>query len=121
MALTPRGEVSYNVQTRWTASYHLIVSQDVTKRGIGQSSAFSDGRKCKTDARPNRARGGRRYGLLHPPTVKQCEEAGLRVCLQTHRLEEHRTGLFGKEQFVYDHRGCYRCPAGERLDFRLRA
>ena len=41
MALTPKGEVSYNVQTAVDSKYHLIVAQDVTNEGLENHQLFS--------------------------------------------------------------------------------
>ena len=41
MALTPKGEVSYNVQTAVDSKHHLIVAQDVTNEGLDNHQLFS--------------------------------------------------------------------------------
>ena len=45
MALTPRGEVSYNVQTAVDRKHHLIVEQDVTNEGLDNHQLFSMAQK----------------------------------------------------------------------------
>lgn len=51
MALTPKGAVSYNVQTAVDSKYHLIVEQDVTNEGLDNHQAFRDGSRGQGNPR----------------------------------------------------------------------
>src|SRR5690242_646769 len=121
MALTPKGEVSYNVQTAVDRKYHLIVAQEVTNEPLDNHQLFTMADKARQMLGQDQLSVVADMGYYNHQELKKCEEAGITtyVC-QPHVSKNTARGLFGKEHFVYEaHRDCYRCPAQERLDFRF--
>ena len=121
MALTPKGEVSYNVQTAVDRKYHLIVAQDVTNEPLDNHQLFTIADKARQMLGQDRLAVVADMGYYNHQELKKCEEAGITTYVCQPRVSKKTArGLFGKEQFVYEaHRDCYRCPAQERLDFRF--
>src|SRR5262245_5976659 len=121
MALTPRGEVSYNVQTVVDQKYHLIVAQEVTNEGLDNHQLFTMAHKTQQVLGRNELQVVADMGYYNHQELKQCEEAGITTYVSKPLVSKNRArGLFGKEKFVYEAEGdCYRCPAQERLDFRF--
>jgi transposase len=121
MALTPRGEVSYNVQTAVDRKHHLIVEQDVTNEGLDNHQLFSMAQKAQKMLGQNELQVVADMGYYNHEELKRCEEAGITTYVSKPLVSKNTArGLFGKEKFVYEADGdCYRCPAKERLDFRF--
>jgi len=121
MALTPRGEVSYNVQTAVDRKHHLIVEQDVTNEGLDNHQLFTMAQKAQQMLGQNELQVVADMGYYNHEELKRCEEAGITTYVSKPLVSKNTArGLFGKEKFVYEADGdCYRCPAKERLDFRF--
>src|SRR6266511_2584921 len=121
MALTPRGEVSYNVQTAVDRKHHLIVEQDVTNEGLDNHQLFSMAQKTKQRLGQEELQVVADMGYYNHEELKQCEEAGITAYVSKPLVSKNTSqGLFGKEKFTYQSEDdCYRCAAGERLDFRF--
>ena len=121
MALTPRGEVSYNVQTAVDQKHHLIVEQDVTNEGLDNHQLFTMAQKTKQMLGQDELQVVADMGYYNHEELKRCEEAGIKTYVSKPLVSKNTArGLFGKEKFVYEADGdCYRCPAKERLDFRF--
>jgi transposase len=121
MALTPRGEVSYNVQTAVDRKHHLIVEQDVTNEGLDNHQLFTMAQKTKQMLGQDELQVVADMGYYNHEELKRCEEAGITTYVSKPLVSKNTArGLFGKEKFVYEADGdCYRCPAKERLDFRF--
>jgi hypothetical protein len=121
MALTPRGEVSYNVQTAVDPKHHLIVEQDVTNEGLDNHQLFTMAQKTQQMLGQNQLQVVADMGYYNHRELKQCAEAGITAYVCKPLVSKNTArGLFGKEKFVYEADGdCYRCPAEERLDFRF--
>jgi transposase len=121
MALTPRGEVSYNVQTAVDQKHHLIVDQDVTNEGLDNHQLFTMAQKAQQMLGQNEFQVVADMGYYNHEELKRCEEAGITTYVSKPLVSKNTArGLFGKEKFVYEADGdCYRCPAKERLDFRF--
>src|SRR6266850_704479 len=121
MALAPRGEVSYNVQTAVDQKHHLIVDQDVTNEGLDNHQLFSMAQKTKQMLGQDELQVVADMGYYNHEELKRCEEAGITTSVSKPLVSKNTArGLFGKEKFVYEADGdCYRCPAKERLDFRF--
>jgi transposase len=121
MALTPKGEVSYNVQTAVDHKYHLIVAQDVTNEPLDNHLLFTIADKTRQMLGQDQLQVVADMGYYNHQELKKCEEAGITTYVNQPRVSKNTArGLFGKEQFVYEaDRDCYRCPAQERLDFRF--
>ena len=121
MAMTPKGEVSYNVQTAVDSKHHLIVEQDVTNNGLDNHQLLLMAQSTKEMLGQAELHVMADMGYYNQEELKQCEEAGITAYVSKPLVSKNTArGLFGKEKFVYDAEGdCYRCPAGERLDFRF--
>lgn len=121
MALTPRGEVSYNVQTAVDRKHHLIVEQDVTNEGLDNHQLFTMAQKTKQMLGQDELQVVADMGYYNHEELKRCEEAGVTTYVSKPLVSKNTArGLFGKEKFVYEADGdCYRCPAKERLSFRF--
>ena len=121
MALTPRGEVSYNGQTAVDQKHHLIVEQDVTNEGLDNHQLFTMAQKTKQMLGQDELQVVADMGYYNHEELKRCEEAGITTYVSKPLVSKNTArGLFGKEKFVYEADGdCYRCPAKERLDFRF--
>jgi len=121
MALTRKGEVSYNVQTAVDSKYHLIVAQEVTNEPLDNHQLFTIADQARQMLGQDQLQVVADMGSYNHQELKKCEEAGITTCVNQPRVSKNSArGLFGKEQFVYEaDRDCYRCPAQERLDFRF--
>jgi len=121
MALTPKGEVSYNVQTVVDPKHHLIVEQDVTNEGLDNHQLFLMAQSTKRILDQTELQVVADMGYYNHEELKGCEEAGITAYVSKPIVSKNTArGLFGKEKFVYEPDGdCYRCPAKERLDFRF--
>lgn len=121
MALTARGEVSYNVQTVVDQKYHLIVAQEVSNEGLDNHQLFTMAQKTQQMLGQNELQVVADMGYYNHEELKQCEEAGITTYVCKPLVSKNRArGLFGKEKFIYEADGdFYRCPAQERLDFRF--
>ena len=123
MALTPKGEVSYNVQTAVDSKHHLIVEQDVTNEGLDNHQLLVMAQSTKQMLAQSDLHVVADMGYYNHEELKQCEEAGITPYVSKPIVSKNTArGLFGKEKFVYEADGdCYRCPAGQRLDFRFQS
>jgi transposase len=121
MALTPKGEVSYNVQAAVDCKHHLIVAQDVTNDGLDNHQLFVMAQSAKQILSQTEIHVVADRGYYNHEELKQCEETGITAYVSKPIVSKNTArGLFGKEKFVYEPQDdCYRCPAGERLDFRF--
>jgi len=121
MALTPKGEVSYNVQTAVDSKHHLIVEQDVTNDGLDNHQLLLRAQSTKQMLAQTELQVVADMGYYNQEELKQCEEAGITAYVSKPIVSKNTArGLFGKEKFVYEpHGDGYRCPAGARLDFRF--
>jgi transposase len=123
MALTPQGEVSYNVQTAVDSKYHLIVEQNVTNDGLDNHQLLLMAQSTKQMLDQTDLHVVADMGYYNQEELKQCEERGITPYVSKPIVSKNTArGLFGKEKFVYEADGdCYRCPAGERLTFRFQS
>jgi transposase len=123
MAMTPKGEVSYNVQTAVDSKYHLIVEQDVTNDGLDNHQLLLMAQSAKQMLGQTDLHVVADMGYYNHEELKQCEETGITPYVSKPIVSKNTArGLFGKEKFVYEADGdCYRCPAGERLTFRFQS
>jgi CheY-like chemotaxis protein len=121
MALTPRGEVSYNVQTAVDQKHHLIVAQEVTNEVLDNHQLFTMADRTRQSLGQKELQVVADMGYYNHEELKQCEEAGITTYVSKPLVSKNTArGLLGKERFVYQpDQDCYRCPANERLDFRF--
>jgi transposase len=119
MAMTGKGEVSYNVQTAVDSQHHLIVEQDVTNEGLDNHQLFVMAQSTQEMLGQAQLQVVADMGYYNQEELKRCEEGGITAYVSKPIISKNTAhGLYGKEKFVYEAQGdCYRCPAGERLDF----
>jgi transposase len=123
MALTPRGEVSYNVQTAVDSKYHLIVAQEVTNEGLDNHQLFTMAQGAKEILGQHEIDVVADMGYYSHEEFKSCEAAGIKAYVAKPLNSKNTAhGLFGKEKFVYEPQSdCYVCPNQERLTFRFQS
>jgi transposase len=123
MALTPRGEVSYNVQTAVDSKYHLIVAQEVTNEGLDNHQLFSMADRAKEILGQSEIDVVADMGYYSHEELQKCEAAGIAAYVSKPLNSKNTAhGLFGKEKFVYEPESdCYVCPNQERLTFRFQS
>jgi transposase len=121
MALTPRGDVSYNVQTAVDQKHHLIVEQEVTNEVLDNHQLFTMAQRTRDLLGQAQLQVVADMGYYNHEQLKQCEDAGITAHVSKPLVSKNTArGLFGKEKFVYQaEQDSYRCPANERLDFRF--
>jgi transposase len=123
MALTPRGEVSYNVQTAVDSKYHLIVAQEVTNEGLDNHQLFAMAQGAKEILDRGEIDVVADMGYYSHEEFQNCEAAGIKAYVAKPLNSKNTAhGLFGKEKFVYEPESdCYVCPNQERLTFRFQS
>ena len=77
MALTPRGEVSYNVQKAVDQKHHLIVHQEVTNEVVDNHKFFTMAHKSRQMLGQNELQVVADMGYYNHQELKKCEEAGI--------------------------------------------
>ena len=77
MGLTPKGEVSYNVQTAVDSKHHLIVEQDVTNEGLDNHQLLLMAQSAKQMLDRRELEVVADMGYYNQEELKQCAEAGI--------------------------------------------
>lgn len=121
MPLTPRGDVSYNVQVAVDSQHHLMVEQEVTNAVVDKDHLSFMARGAKEVLGVEKLDVVADMGYYHGDEIKACEDEGMTVYIPKPNTSANTAlGLFGKERFVYDPKeDCYRCPAGEKLSYHF--
>lgn len=98
MAPTPKGEVSYNVQTAVDSKYHLLVAEDVTNEGLDNHQLFSMAQGAKEILGQDEIEVVADMGYYSHEELKKCEEAGIQAYVSKPIVSKNTAqGLFGKE------------------------
>lgn len=120
MALTPRGEVSYNVQVAVDSQHHVMVEQEVTNEVLDNCQLLATAESAKAILRQDQLNVVTDKGYYHHEQIKACQEAGITPYISKPQISKNiARGLFPKEKFIYEPDGdCYRCPAAKPLTFR---
>ena len=123
MATSGRGSgvVGYNVQTVVETEHHLIITHDVTNTGSDRGQLGRMGKMAQAVLRADRIEAVADRGYFNSPEILECHEAGITVTLPKPMTSGAKSeGRFGKQDFVYiAAEDIYRCPAGERLTYRM--
>ena len=123
MATSGRGSgvVGYNVQTVVEIEHHLIITHDVTNTGSDRGQLARMGKMAQAVLRADRIEAVADRGYFNSPEILECHEAGITVTLPKPMTSGAKSeGRFGKQDFVYmSAEDIYRCPAGERLTYRM--
>ncbi len=99
MALTPRGEVSYNVQTAVDRKHHLIVDQEVTNEVLDNHQLFTMAQKTKQMLGQNELQVVADMGYYNHEELKKLRGGGdHNLCLQTVGLQEHRARVIRQRE-----------------------
>jgi hypothetical protein len=124
MATSGRGSgvVGYNVQVAVDTEHHLIVTHEVTNSGSDRAQLASIAKQAKAVLQSETLDAVADRGYFNSPEILACHEAGITVTLPKPMTSGAKSeGRFGKQDFVYlADQDVYRCPAGERLTYRLR-
>lgn len=120
MALTPRGEVSYNVQVAVDSQHHVMVEQEVTNEVLDNCQLLATAESAKAILRQDQLNVVADKGYYHHEQIKACQEAGITPYISKPQISKNiGRGLFPKEKFIYEPDGDrYRCPAAKPLTFR---
>ena len=123
MATSGRGSgvVGYNVQTVVETKNHLIITHDVTNTGSDRGQLARMGKAAQAVLRADKLEAVADRGYFNSPEILECHEAGITVTLPKPMTSGAKSeGRFGKQDFVYiAAEDVYRCPAGERLTYRM--
>jgi transposase len=115
------GIVGYNVQTAVDAEHHLIVAHEVTNKGSDRGQltpmAKQAGEAMDTEDLTVIADAG----YFKRADILSCHEAGITANVpRSPNLGRGTKGLFGRKDFHYvPGKDEYRCPANERLIWRM--
>ena len=123
MATSGRGSgvVGYNVQVAVDTEHHLIVTHEVTNSGSDRAQLANMAKQAKAVLQTETLEAVADRGYFSSPEILACHEAGITVTLPKPMTSGAKSdGRFGKQDFVYlPEEDAYRCPAGERLPYRL--
>ena len=123
MATSGRGSgvVGYNVQVAVDTEHHLIVSHEVTNVGSDRAQLARVAKETKATLQSDTLEVVADRGYFSGEEILACEQAGITVTLPRPMTSGAKSdGRFGKQDFVYlPVEDVYRCPAGERLDYRF--
>ena len=115
------GIVGYNVQTAVDAAHHLIVAHEVTNKGSdrGQLTPMAKQAGEAMDAEDLTVIAD--AGYFKRADILSCHEAGITANVpRSPNLGRGSKGLFGRKDFHYvPEKDEYRCPANERLIWRM--
>ncbi|MCK5308235.1 MAG: IS1182 family transposase, partial [Zetaproteobacteria bacterium] len=115
------GIVGYNVQTAVDAEHHLIVTHEVTNKGSdrGQLTPMATKAREAMDAKDVTVIAD--AGYFKRADILSCHEAGMTAFVpRSPNLGNRAKNSFGKKDFRYiPERDEYRCPANERLIWRM--
>jgi transposase len=115
------GIVGYNVQTVVDAAHHLIVVHEVTNKGSdrGQLTPMAKQAGEAMDAEDLTVIAD--AGYFKRADILSCHEAGITANVpRSPNLGRGSKGLFGRKDFHYvPEKDEYRCPANERLIWRM--
>jgi transposase len=115
------GIVGYNVQTAVDAEHHLIVTHEVTNKGSdrGQLTPMATKAREAMDAKDVTVIA--EAGYFKRADILLCQEAGMTAFVpRSPNLGNRTKTSFGKKDFHYiPEKDEYRCPANERLIWRM--
>ncbi|MGB5718380.1 MAG: IS1182 family transposase, partial [Gammaproteobacteria bacterium] len=115
------GIVGYNVQTAVEAEHHLIVAHEVTNKGDDRSQLSPMAMQAREAMDAEELTAVADAGYFKSKEILSCHEAGITANVPKPETSDKRAkGLFGRKDFQYiPDRDEYRCPANERLIWRM--
>ena len=117
------GIVGYNVQTAVDTENHLIVSHEVINTGSDRDQLSNMAKQAQEVLEAEDLKAVADRGYFKGEEILACDEAGIEVTLPKPQTSgAQAAGRFGKRDFHYVAEDDeYRCPAGERLIWRMTA
>ena len=115
------GIVGYNVQTAVDTEHHLIVAHEVTNNGSDRSQLSNMAKQARDAMGAEDLSAVADRGYFKGEEILECDQAGIEVTLPKPQTSNSQAdGRFGKRDFHYvPEDDEYRCPAGERLIWRM--
>jgi transposase len=115
------GVVGYNVQAAVETRHHLIVEHEVTNEPSDRGQSSSMATKAGAAMRMDSITAIFDRGYYNSKELLKCEQAGIAAIVpKADTSGATAGGRFGRDDFIYDRfRDEYRCPAGERLIYRM--
>jgi transposase len=115
------GIVGYNVQAAVDTKHHLIIEHEVTNAGSDRAQLFPMATKARAALNVQDLTAIADRGYFNGKQIFQCHEAGIKAIVpKSVTSNATADGRFGKNDFQYDRQSNeYRCPAGERLIWRM--
>jgi transposase len=121
MPKSPKVAVGDHGQIAVDSQHQLMVAQDVTNAVTDDDQLSPMAMRAKEALGVARMRAVAAMGDYHGHEINACEGAGVEAYGPKPSTSANtKPGLFSKERVTYaPPQGCYRCPAGEELTFRL--
>jgi hypothetical protein len=115
------GIVGYNVQTAVEAEHHLIVAHEVTNKGSNRTQLSPMATQARDAMDTEDLTVIADAGYFKCKEFLSCHEAGITANVSRPQTSRNQAnGLFGIKDFHYiPERDEYRCPANERLIWRM--
>ncbi|MBV5819199.1 IS1182 family transposase [Pseudomonas aeruginosa] len=115
------GLVGYNVQAAVEAKHHLIVTHEVTNKGIDRDQLSAMAKQARVAMGTQSLSVVADRGYFKSEEILACHEAGITAFVPKAKTSgAAAAGRFGRDDFIYDTaQNEYRCPAGERLIWRF--
>jgi len=117
------GIVGYNVQTAVEAKHHLIVAHEVTNKGSDRTQLSPMAAQAREAMDTEDLTVIADAGYFKSEELLSCHEAGITANVSRPQTSGNQAkGLFGRKAFHYlPEKDEYRCPANERLIWRMRS
>lgn len=115
------GMVGYNVQTAVEAKHHLIITHEVTNKGLDRDQLSGMAKQARDALGTQDLTVIADRGYFKSEEILACYEAGIAAIVPKNETSTATAeGRFGKADFIYDaEKNEYRCPAGQRLVWRM--
>ena len=115
------GIVGYNVQTAVDAKHHLIITHEVTNKGSDRGQLTPMATKAREAMGAEDVTVIADAGYFKRADILSCHEAGITANVpRSPNLGNRAKTSFGKKDFSYiPEKDEYRCPANERLIWRM--
>ena len=115
------GIVGYNVQMAVEVEHHLIVAHEVTNQGSDRGQLTPMATKAREAMDTEDVTVIADAGYFKRADILSCHEAGIKANVpRSQNLGRRTKGFFGRKDFHYaPEKDEYRCPANERLIWRM--
>jgi transposase len=115
------GVVGYNVQASVETRHHLIIDHEVTNISSDRAQLSSMAARAREVLDQQSITAIADRGYYNSEELFKCRQAGVHAIVPKSTTSNATAeGRFGRNDFIYDARKDeYRCPAGERLIYRM--